>query len=97
MRYITNKPDASAFSAVVGAEVNTTKDGEEGYDFDATVNIPIIEDKLAIRLTGFSATEGGYIDNVLGTTVVDGPNQNGSGFGGKKTNASPPLMTILIA
>ena len=88
VRYITNKPDASAFSAVVGAEVNTTKDGEEGYDFDATVNIPIIEDKLAIRLTGFSATEGGYIDNVLGTTVVDGPNQNGSGFGGKKTNAS---------
>jgi outer membrane receptor protein involved in Fe transport len=36
VRYITNKPDASAFSAVVGAEVNTTKDGEEGYDFDAT-------------------------------------------------------------
>ncbi|MEH6586593.1 MAG: TonB-dependent receptor [Halioglobus sp.] len=88
VRYITNKPDASEFSANVGAEISTTKDGEEGYDFDATVNIPIIEDKLAIRLTGFSATEGGFIDNVLGTTVVDGPNQLGSGQGGQKTNAN---------
>jgi iron complex outermembrane recepter protein len=88
VRYITNKPDASEFSAVIGAEVSTTKDGEEGYDLDATVNIPIIEDKLAIRLTGFSATDGGYIDNVLGTTVVDGPGQLGSGLGGQKNNAN---------
>ncbi|MGI9288584.1 MAG: TonB-dependent receptor plug domain-containing protein, partial [Pseudomonadales bacterium] len=75
VRYITNKPDPSEFSAEVGGGVEATDGGEEGYDFDATVNIPIIENKLAIRLTGFSATDGGFIDNVLGNTVVDGPNQ----------------------
>lgn len=88
VRYITNKPDPTGFYAEIGGDINTTKDGEEGYDLDATVNIPIVDDKVAIRLTGFTSHEGGYIDNVLGTTVVDGPNQLGSGLGGQKTNAN---------
>jgi outer membrane receptor protein involved in Fe transport len=88
VRYITNTPDTTAFSADFGAGVSTTKNGDEGYDIDATVNIPIIDNKLAVRLTGFSARDGGYIDSVLGTTVVDGPDQFGSGLGGRKTNAS---------
>jgi iron complex outermembrane recepter protein len=69
VRIITNKPNLSEFEANVGAEYSTTDKGEPGYRFDATVNIPIIEDKFALRFSGFSARDGGYIDNVLSNSV----------------------------
>ena len=83
IRVITNKPDASEFSGDIGLGMSGVAKGDNGYDFDATVNIPVIKDKLAIRLSGFSAEDGGFIDSVLGTTVVDAY----SGLGGLKTNA----------
>ena len=84
IRVITNKPDPAAFEANIGGGVSTTKDGGTGYEIDGTVNIPI-SDSVAIRLSGFSATDAGYIDNVLGTTIFD--NQFGTGLGGQKTNS----------
>ena len=83
IRVITNKPDASEFSGDIGLGMSGVAKGDNGYDFDATVNIPVIKDKLAIRLSGFSAEDGGFIDSVLGTTVVDAY----SGLGGLKNNA----------
>jgi len=85
IRVITNKPDTegSDITGSVGIGSSFVKKGDAGYDFDATINIPVIEDKLAIRLTGFSAEDGGFIDNVLGTTVYD-PRVD---LGGLKNNA----------
>jgi iron complex outermembrane receptor protein len=85
IRVITNKPDTEAFSANVGAGMSSTSDGGTGYDVDATVNLPL-SDTVAIRLSGFSARDAGYIDNVLGNTVVD--DVFGSGLGGQKTNSA---------
>ena len=85
IRVITNKPDPAAFEANIGGGVSTTKDGGTGYEIDGTVNIPI-SDSVAIRLSGFSATDAGYIDNVLGTTIFD--NQFGTGLGGQRTNSA---------
>ena len=84
IRIITNKPVINEWSGRVGIGVETISAGDPSYDLDATVNIPVVDDKLAIRLTGFTATDGGFIDNVLGTTVVD---PLGSGLGGQLTNA----------
>jgi len=84
VRVITNKPDPSGFEANIGAGVSSTSDGGTGYDIDGTVNIPL-SDSVAIRLSGFSARDAGFIDNVLGTTVYD--DVFGSGLGGQKTNA----------
>tara|TARA_B110000914_G_scaffold75929_1_gene66741 strand:- start:914 stop:3223 length:2310 start_codon:yes stop_codon:yes gene_type:complete len=84
IRVITNKPDTSEFSGDIGLGMSGVAKGDNGYDFDATVNIPVIKDKLAIRLSGFSAEDGGFIDSVLGTTVVDAY----SGLGGLKNNAN---------
>jgi outer membrane receptor protein involved in Fe transport len=83
IRVITNKPDTSEFSSNIGFGMSSVKGGDTGHDFDATVNIPLIDDKLAIRMSAFSAEDGGFIDSVLGTTVVDA----NSGAGGLKTNA----------
>ena len=46
---------------------SSTSEGDPSYDISGMVNIPVNED-LAIRLVGFSAKQGGFIDNVLGQT-----------------------------
>jgi len=73
LRIITNKPDATEFSGTVEAEVNTVDDGGEGYDVSAVVNLPIIEDTLAVRFVGYHVHEAGFIDNVLGNTPSTPP------------------------
>jgi len=96
IRVITNKPDAEgdSISGNIGMGFNTVNQGEHGFDVDATVNIPLIEDKLALRMSAFSAEDGGFIDSVEGMTVVD---PYGSGLGGLKSNlnaANPHLDTV---
>ena len=39
--------------------------GSEGYDVSGMVNLPLGNDRLALRLVGFTAEDAGYIDNVL--------------------------------
>ena len=87
IRVITNKPDPEAFSANIGVGVSTVSDGDTGYDLDGTVNIPL-SDSVAIRLSGFSARDAGYIDNVLGRSIFNNTVGAGIGLGGSKTNES---------
>ena len=68
LRIVTNKPDPTKFEAFADATVKGMSEGDNSFDFSGMVNIPLAEDTFAIRLVGFSATEGGFIDNVLGTT-----------------------------
>jgi len=68
LRIITNKPDPTAFDAWVELEANQVSDGDAGYDVSGMLNIPLADDKLALRLVGFTAEEAGYIDNVLGNS-----------------------------
>ena len=86
IRVITNKPDAEGtdVSGNIGVGLSSVKGGDAGHDFDATLNIPLVEDKLALRVSVFSAEDGGFIDNVLGNTVVD----EYSGLGGLKNNSA---------
>ncbi|HOP19300.1 MAG TPA: TonB-dependent receptor [Amphiplicatus sp.] len=69
VRIITNKPDPTQTEGYIEATGKSLlKEGEESYDFNGALNIPLIQDKLAFRITGFAVRDGGYIDNVLGTT-----------------------------
>lgn len=68
LRIITNKPDPTGFDAWVELEANTVSDGDFGYDVSGMLNVPLADDKVALRLVGFTAEEAGYIDNVLGTS-----------------------------
>src|SRR5688572_29851099 len=65
LRIITNKPDPSDFDAWVDGQVSTIQDGGTGYDVSAMLNVPLVEDRLALRLVGFTAEDAGFIDNVL--------------------------------
>lgn len=69
LHYVTNKPDNSAFASAVDLEVGTTTGGKESYDASSWVNIPI-SDSFAMRAVGFYSREGGFVDNVLGPTLM---------------------------
>jgi outer membrane receptor protein involved in Fe transport len=66
LRIITNKPKTDAFDGWVDLGVSSVAHGDIGYEVSGMVNLPIAENKAALRLVGFYAEEAGYIDNVLG-------------------------------
>lgn len=69
LRIITNKPNSDSFSAWIDAGVATVKDGDDlDANISAMVNIPLVKEKLALRLVGFTSEDAGYIDNVLGNS-----------------------------
>ncbi|NJN40827.1 MAG: TonB-dependent receptor [Gammaproteobacteria bacterium] len=95
LRIITNKPDVSELQIITDSTVKQGSDSDLSHDFSAVVNVPLIPNELAVRLVGFSAKDGGFIDNVLGSSPggtfdnadVAAKNQNGEGeyLGGRAT------------
>jgi outer membrane receptor protein involved in Fe transport len=64
LKYVTNVPDAAAFSGTVRANVASIQHGGVGYDAASAVNVPLVEDKAALRISGFYTQSGGYVDNL---------------------------------
>jgi outer membrane receptor protein involved in Fe transport len=65
IRLLPNMPDPSrgAGSAAVG--LGTTRKGGTSSDAAAMLNIPIVDDRLAIRAVGYRVIDAGYIDDPL--------------------------------
>lgn len=66
VRLITNKPSLGGFDAKLSTGLSFTKGGEESWNFEAMVNIPVA-DNFALRAVVYVDDQGGYIDNVQGT------------------------------
>jgi outer membrane receptor protein involved in Fe transport len=71
LRIITNKPDPTAFDSFIDLTYKGGSDVDDGYDISAMANIPL-GDSFALRLVGFTAEDGGFIDNVNGDSVPYG-------------------------
>lgn len=69
LRYITKKPRMNSLGGQVEGRWGTTTGGDDSYDINAVVNIPLVDDRLAARLVGYSSHDGGYVDNVLGLSL----------------------------
>src|ERR1700737_3717080 len=67
IRYITNKPKLDKVEAAVNAGYGYTSHGDPSSNLDAMINLPLIDNKLALRAVIYSESRGGYIDNVPGT------------------------------
>ncbi len=67
VRYITNKPKLDKFEGRMEGSFGGTSGGAANASFNAMVNVPIIEDKLAIRAVIYTDHHGGYIDNQFST------------------------------
>ena len=68
VRILTNKPDATKFSAGYDVDVNRVDHGGTGYEVEGFVNVPL-SPIAAIRLVGWDEKDAGDISNVAGTNA----------------------------
>lgn len=64
LRILTHDPDPTRFAASGLVDLGTMSEGGLRQRYNAMVNIPLVEDQLALRIVGFSRHEEGWVDNV---------------------------------
>lgn len=62
IRIVPNEPEPTTFAGSITAEGSHTDMGDENYEFHGWLNIPVIENKFAIRAVGYVVDNSGYID-----------------------------------
>jgi len=67
IRYITNKPKLNATEGNVEAGYSWTAGGDRNTDITAVLNVPLIDNTLAVRGLVYDEHRGGYINNVPST------------------------------
>jgi iron complex outermembrane receptor protein len=71
VKYVTVKPDTSGFSGSVGGDVSNTQRGGMSYSEHATLNLPLVKDKAALRIAAVDQhTTGVY--QAVGETPAGG-------------------------
>ena len=68
VRIVTNQPDATKVDALGQASVAGVTDGGTSWDAKAMLNLPIVADALALRVSGGFVRQGGWIDDLRPTT-----------------------------
>ena len=71
IRILTNSPELDRFALNADARVSTTRGGDESYAVRGMVNVPIIEDVLAVRLVGMQEVAGGWVDTLDGQENIN--------------------------
>jgi len=68
LRIITNKPNTSQFEASADVSFFTGQTSDPSHSITGVFNLPLVEDKFAIRIAAQAAEDGGYVDNIPGHT-----------------------------
>jgi outer membrane receptor protein involved in Fe transport len=64
LKYVTVDPSPSEFSGTVRVGSSHVSEGDDiGYSVSGAVNIPL-SDALAVRMSGFTREDPGYVDNI---------------------------------
>lgn len=72
LRYITNKPKLDVTEGNVDAGYGITAHGDPNSNVTAVLNVPLIENTLAVRGVIYSDRQGGYINNLPATFTRSG-------------------------
>jgi iron complex outermembrane recepter protein len=79
IRYITNKPDLNSFGAGADFDGGQIQNAQQNWTYEGFLNLPLAPGVLGLRLSGYSASSGGFINNELVTrTWVNGAVSNNS-------------------
>ena len=62
IRIITNKPNSQEFGGYIAGELSSTHKGGTNYNVNGALNLPIVNDKLALRVVGWYVDDSGFID-----------------------------------
>src|SRR5580658_1786569 len=97
VRYITNKPKLDVTEAMVNAGYATTAHGDQSSNVDATINIPLIAETLAVRGVIYNERRGGYINNIPGTFARAATDLGTYYIGGVPANSVVTNNNALVA
>jgi outer membrane receptor protein involved in Fe transport len=64
IRLMPNAPNLAEYGGQMSAGLSATQHGDPGGDLSATLNIPVVSEKLALRVVAYGVQDGGYIDDV---------------------------------
>ena len=102
LKFVTNTPDMSGYSARGRVSVEDVKGGDLSYKATAVVNIPLSE-TVAVRASGFYRKDGGFIDSIgTGGSDVESDINDAKVYGGrasllfKPTDATDLRLTAVI-
>jgi outer membrane receptor protein involved in Fe transport len=65
VRLITNQPDPTGYHASAQSILSGTDGGSFNHADNVMVNIPLVKDKLALRIVGSESYTSGFIDRVV--------------------------------
>ncbi|MGE6696632.1 TonB-dependent receptor [Hyphomonas sp. NPDC076900] len=66
INYVAKEADPSGMEAALEGMIASTKGVDElSYAAKGMINLPVIKDKLAVRLVGLQRFDSGYLDNTL--------------------------------
>jgi iron complex outermembrane receptor protein len=71
IKFVTHRPDTDQFHFEASGEGAATHDGDPELEARAAVNIPLVDEKLGLRIAGLYRNSGGYIDRIAGGTALD--------------------------
>jgi outer membrane receptor protein involved in Fe transport len=86
IRYISQAPNMHAYSGEVSLDTSNTAHGGENYSGGFNLNLPLIPDKLAVRVSGSAQTDSGWIDHYT-QDLVDGAPVGGGVLDQKGVNS----------
>ncbi len=64
VRVVTNKADANEYAASFSTDMGSTGSDSIRQRYNGMVNIPLVDDKLALRLVAYYRDEEGYVTNI---------------------------------
>ena len=95
IRYITNRANVSERQTNFAATLSSTAEAKQNYSLDGMINLPLVEDRFAVRLVGYSAEDSGYLGNSsLGLEGVAGIEQQGARIGLRYTPSDRSTLDV---
>ncbi|MGR3715297.1 MAG: TonB-dependent receptor [Thermohalobaculum sp.] len=65
VRYISKEPDLDKLGGALGGDLTGVSNAADvGQNFRAALNIPLLRDRLGLRVSGYRISEPGFTDNV---------------------------------
>jgi len=81
IRFIPNRPDPTAWDFDAEVEISDTNNGGGNQRANGMINVPVVEDELAVRAVGWITRESGFVDNVrLGNENINSNDVDGGRF-----------------
>ncbi len=97
-RIVTRKPELDQAGAGASAGVAWTAGGDRSYELDGYANLPIVRDRVALRLVAYEDLQGGYLDDVnLRIANVDKTRRNGGRLALRAQISSDWRVDVLAA